>query len=559
MALLLLKGTSLETTIHNRPLNKLFLILVGSLYLFFIHIPSWFDNGQGIERYSNLITWLSVLALLGIGITQIAHQKALRYSKLSVGLLLCCILLTLPVFESDANIMQILPKLGSVWLGWFFFLVLQQFPFSNKHKQRFLWFIVLSSLIGASIGYLKIAITLFSSPEQNLATEPLYQYQPSAIFFITGIISSGYLLARQIRKYQLDFSPVFLLYVTPLVTLPLILQRFSPSIWLILAVSIAAILRYILQRTTAKRLVGWSLSLMFGTLLGTMALYVSLQDSNHLLPASANNLFLNSITQTTDMLVERPFTGYGYGRFTEEYVLYTARQHALNASFPPAIEGLISPQSEILSWIIDGGLLPFLAVTLSGLFILFRGYFAKKGARLGTFSLLFPIILGSLCTDILYHSHILWITLLILLYWLDQRVTRYKLVSVSHWKIQFIKFTGMVALISVSLLLAIIGNNHYYYEKYRQTSEYSALSNTIVPTIYKDKILIAKIRFLLEKDPQTNKLESALPELLKIIKKQPAPSYYQLLIQCYEKLNQKNKALQTTLEYQYLFPGHQVE
>jgi hypothetical protein len=138
-------------------------------------------------------------------------------------------------------------------------------------------------------------------------------------------------------------------------------------------------------------------------------------------------------------------------------------------------------------------------------------------------------------------------------------VTRYKLVSVSHWKIQFIKFTGVVALISISLLLAIIGNNHYYYEKYRQTSEYSALSNTIVPTIYKDKILIAKIQFLLKKDLQIKKLESALPELLKIIKKRPAPSYYQLLIQCYEKLNQKNKALQTTLEYQYLFPGHQVE
>lgn len=557
MAKLLLKGTNLEIPPRKRPLNKLFLALIGSLYLLFFHIPAWLDNGQGIERYSNLITWFIALSLIFVGIMQITREKILRYSKLTCGLSICCILLTLPVLESDANIIRILPKLSAVWLGWLLFLVFQQFPFSNKHKQKLLWFIVLSSLIGATISYITIATHILRS--DLLYTQQIWNeysnYQSAAIFFMTGIISSGYLLARQVKKYQLEFSPVILLYITPVFTLPLILQIYSPIIWSILLVSLSALLRYIISHTTTKRLVGWSLSMLTGSILGVIVLYLSLSFSNNQQQPVDNSQFLNSVTQTTDMLIERPFTGYGYGRFTEEYVLYTARQHSLNSNFPPAIEGISSPHSEILSWAIEGGLVPFLAIILSALFVLFRGYFAKSGTRLATFSLLLPIVLGCLSSEIMSQTHLHWITLVILLYWLDQRVTRYREIPLPSWKIRSINIIGMPLVLVLGVYLAIVGHNHFYYEKYQQTGIYSHLSNMLIPTVYHDKIMIAKIHHLLSETESSGSWEIYIPELLQLIKHEPTPAYYTLLIQSYTKLGDENKALQTQLESQYLFPN----
>lgn len=558
MAILLLNGTCLETQTRKRPLNKLFLVLIGSLYLLFFHISAWLDNGQGIERYSNLVTWFIVLSLIFVGIVQVTREKILRYSKLTCGLFICCFLLTLPALESDANIIRILPKLSAVWLGWLLFLVLQQMPFINKHKQKLLWFIVLSSLIGATISYITIVPHTFRSDffyKQQIWNE-YSNYKSAAIFFITGLISSGYLLARQVKKYQLEFSPVILLYITPTFTLPLILQIYSPIIWTILLISLSALLRYVIRHSTTKRLVGWSLSMLIGSILGIVAFCFSLSFSNNnqLAPVD-NSQFVNSVAQTTDMLIERPFTGYGYGRFTEEYVLYTARQHSLNSNFPPAIEGINSPHSEILSWAIEGGLIPFLAILLSALFVLFRGYFAKNGTRLATFSLLLPIVIGCLSSEIMYQTHLHWITLVILLYWLDQRVTRYREISLSQWKIRSINIIGMPLVLFLGIYLVTVGHNHFYYEQYHRTGIYNHLSQMIMPTVYKQKSIIAKINRQLAATTQDSSLEKYIPELLKIIKQEPTPAYYTLLILCYTKLGDENKALQTQLESQYLFPN----
>jgi len=557
MAILLLQGTTLDTPPPKRPHNKLFILVLGSLYLFFFPILAWFDNGTGLERYSNIITWLILLSLIFIGIIHVCRRKSLRYSKLTCGLSICCILLSLPLFEFDTNLVNILPRLSAVWLGLLFFLTLQQFSFSNKHKQRLLWFIVLSSLIAASFTYVKIIISHFHpSPIINSHIWGAFpNYHTFSIFLISGILSSGYLLTRQIKKYQLKFSPTILLYITPVISLPLILFVCSPTIWSILLIGFCTILKYCFKQFTTKQLVGWFLSLCLGAVFGVLLFYLSLISSNKVTPSFDHSVMLHSFVQTSDMFIERPFTGYGYGKFPQEYVLYSARQHALNPDlFPSAIPQLTSAHSEILTWGIEGGLIPVLTIVLSALFVLFRGYFAKKGARLATFSLLFPIVLGSVMSDILYQTHLLWITFIILLYWLDQRVTRYRLMYLSKWKIKTIQFIGLPLNIIFGAVLITLAYNHYYYNQYQQTKEKSNLSKLITPILYKDDILIENITYLLSKPTLSKKLNDNLPNLLRLIKQAPTPEYYHLLISCYKTLGEINKEHQTHLEAQYLFP-----
>ena len=142
MAILLLKGTTLEVTPPQKPLNRLFLIVVGSLYLLFFHLPAGFDSGIGLERYTNLVTWSIVISLILIGVILIYRQGKIRYTKLTCGLCICCLLLSFPLVEPDTRWHSILPRISALWLGLGLFLMFQQFAFSNKHKQRMLWFIV---------------------------------------------------------------------------------------------------------------------------------------------------------------------------------------------------------------------------------------------------------------------------------------------------------------------------------------------------------------------------------------------------------------------------------
>ncbi|MGR5456791.1 O-antigen ligase family protein, partial [Vibrio alfacsensis] len=88
-----------------------------------------------------------------------------------------------------------------------------------------------------------------------------------------------------------------------------------------------------------------------------------------------------------DMLIEKPFTGYGLGKFEAEYMVYTARQHQLNNNFAAGVPALDHPHNELLFWGIEGGLLPILGILLAALFILSRIYTAKPGTRLAIFAL----------------------------------------------------------------------------------------------------------------------------------------------------------------------------
>lgn len=54
--------------------------------------------------------------------------------------------------------------------------------------------------------------------------------------------------------------------------------------------------------------------------------------------------------QTIDMIIEKPFTGYGYGKFEAQYLLYTARQHQLNSSYPAGLASMDHPHNELLYW-----------------------------------------------------------------------------------------------------------------------------------------------------------------------------------------------------------------
>ncbi len=396
MATLLLSGTQLEPQTPSVPLNKPFLTALGVVYLFAMHIFLPNMGGDGLLLPFNVTTWIAVSFVLSIGLYQLSNYQCLRYSKLTIGLWLCCIIMTLPLFYTNVNWEGAINRIIGLWAGFGLLLVLQQFRFSNKHKQRLLWYVVIGVLIETFFGLYQYGLFAFNGIF-NFTPDGIFQNTDAmASFLSTGLIISGYLLARQPKKYNKKLSEITLLYITPLTALPVLIVLGSMIGWVSTAIAVILILPYLYRFSPRQRFINWIAAASIGIIIGIGALYWQNSHNVTITHDVTPPAYGEILPQTMDMLIEKPFTGYGYGKFEAQYILYAARQHQLNADFKAGIPSLEHPYNEILFWGIEGGLLPVLGIILAAGFVLFRIHSAKKGTRLASLPLLLPTIIHSM-------------------------------------------------------------------------------------------------------------------------------------------------------------------
>jgi O-antigen polymerase len=443
-------------------------------------------------------------------------------------------------------------------------VLLHQFLFSNRHKQRIIWFIVFAGWIDAVRSYL-----LFDVLQQRFlplselttllnASQIATTFNDShsiATFLSTATIASGYLLSRLIKKYS-QFSIVAVLYATPAIMLPLIFLH-SPIITTITTLVCAImIFPYLYRFSSLRRLRGWTASLLIGVLSCTFMFYQSSSDNVNLERDRIGD-YITSIRQSSNMMIEKPFTGYGYGRFDEEYVLYSARQHQLNPSFPPALPEHTHPQNEPLFWAVEGGLLPLLAMAFASLMVMARIISAKKGSRLAGFALLLPIAIQAQFSTLFYISSIHWITFIILLFSVDQRVARYQSQPLIKWQKRIIYLaTVLIPVISILAIGAIL-HDQQRLTQYRKNLDEQTLNRLILPTLWQDELTeFTLVNALRQAKPFDNIEHSEIDVqwLLNEIKLHPRPYYYQLLIDLYYQMGDDHRATQTQTEARYLFP-----
>ncbi|WP_175561532.1 PglL family O-oligosaccharyltransferase [Vibrio aerogenes] len=323
--------------------------------------------------------------------------------------------------------------------------------------------------------------------------------------------------------------------------------------WSSALLGVCIIFPYLYRFASRKRLWGWTASTVTGIILGCILLNLFHPQSFY--PDSFKGIepLKKTLEQTSDMFIEKPFTGYGYGHFEEEYVLYSARQHQLNPDYPPPYPALSHPHNEILYWGTEGGVIPVLAMMLAVLFILLRIYYAKSKTRLATLSLLFPVALHSQLDNVFALSSIHWITFVILLFWTDQRVAKYKNIDLKPVALRLIYLFIYILPATTCCYMGGILTTQYVFSLYQDTHDTRWLNTIHYPFIWKDKLMQARLSDALKK-AGTDQLSSFKPWLLNLIRKEPRPEHYRSLIELYRKMGDVNHAEQTRLEALYLFP-----
>ncbi|WP_100753379.1 PglL family O-oligosaccharyltransferase [Vibrio salilacus] len=559
-------GTELEIKAPKPPLIKPFLVSIAIVFLLAMH---WFmpnPGGSGLALSFNATTWLAISFSLAIGFYQIGSEGALRYNKLTLGLFICCVMMTLPVLYTSANPNLAVGRLIGLWAGYLLFVVLQQIRFSNKQKQRLLWFVVIAVLIQSLFGWVQLLLldpdNMFGYDTLNNRPYGIFQ-QPNvmASFLATGLALSGYLLARHPTKYQRRISEVALLYLTPIVTLPLLIVLASRTGWLGAVLGVVFLLHYLYRFATKKRFWGWIVSITLGIVIG-FSLSALPGQSSTLIGNKANLESPRQYTfpQALDMLIEKPFTGYGYGRFEPEYLVYTARQHQLNPSYQPGLAAMDHPHNELLYWGVEGGLLPLLAIILAALFVLARLFQAKKGTRLAMFALFVPIVLHSQLEYPFYHSSIHWLTFIILLFWVDQRASRYRSLSLHFISKAALRVTSLIVPIVTTIYMLSALHTNYVLTQFERSQPkdpqiLERVSNAIVWQDRYDWDIYSTYLNLGLIEQNSQYIQAYIDWSLSIIKDKPRPAFYSNLILAYLGIDDTIKAEQIRAEAEFLFPN----
>ena len=264
--------------------------------------------------------------------------------------------------------------------------------------------------------------------------------------------------------------------------------------------------------------------------------------------------------QALDMFIEKPLTGYGYGKFESSYLLYTARQHQLNPNYHAGLPSLSHPHNELLYWAVDGGVIPVLGILLAIALVLRQLYLAKQGTRLALLALFMPIVLHSQLEYPFYHSAIHWVIFVMLLYWVDQRSVSYRKLSFHASGKSLLRVTSLMLPICISLyMLSALQTNSVLTRFERSVPPNPELLKHITnPIAWQDRLdwdiystylriglLEHKAKFI---QPYINWSE-------KMIKIKPRPAFYNNLVLAYQGLGEGDKANQVRAEAKYLFPN----
>lgn len=433
MTVLQLQGTKLEQKRISKPLPlvRFFLASIGLFFIVAMHYFQHNPGGSGLELSFNASAWIPFSFAISCGLFEIHRQKIWRYSRMTLILFGCCLLLSLPVLYSNADGFAALNRLFTLWAGFLFFISLQQFVFTHSQRQRLLWFITIAVLIEAAFGWYQF---LWLSADNNFGYNTLTNrpygifQQPNvmASFLATGLVIAAYLLARLPRyRGKWAWQHVILLAV-PVMTIPLLVVLNSRTGWLGASIGSLLMLPYLYRFAAKYQQRMWGLMLLLAMALAWQVSSTTNSSFSHQARVTLDSQRSIMMPQAYEMFTTKPLTGYGYGKFEAAYIIQTALWHQQDPQQQPAgIASLDHPHNELLYWAAEGGIVPLLGLIVAALAVLFSIKKAPNGTQLALVGLFFPIVLHTQLEYPFYHSLAHWIIFIILIFWVDNLTTKY--------------------------------------------------------------------------------------------------------------------------------------
>lgn len=563
MTVLYVKGTNLAEKGISKPLVKPFLISLGILFLLAMHYFQHNPGGAGLELSFNAMSWIPFSFAIAFGLLEICRQRIWRYTRLTVVLFICCVLLTLPIFYANAAVTATLPRLAGLWAGFLFFIALQQFAFHQKQRQRILWLILGAVWIEAMFGWVQFLLlepgnAIGYNTIENRPYGIFQQPNVMASFLATGLLLSAYLLAR-IPMYRGKWSlQQAVLVATPVITIPILVVLSSRTGWLAAAAGTLMMIPY-LCRFAAKA--QWRMWLLM-VALGLSASWSLISTLDWTPQGAGDRLSLVSaramhIPQAVDMFLNKPLTGYGYGKFEVGYITQTAQWHHEDPNRPSGMASLDHPHNELAFWAAEGGFIPLVALLIAAAAVFLKVKKAKSGTQLALVGLFFPLTLHTQLEYPFYHSLAHWVIFIILIYWVDNLTAKYYRLKMNY--LLSIRVLALVLPLTVTGYMATTLYSGYLLTKYETTQPVNIdyLLRVNNPWSWQNRFEWDLHLTQLQLGTSTDNpklIQEYINWAQQKAKLWPRPALYQNLIAAYQYLGRDDLAEQIRQEALYLFP-----
>ena len=548
--------------------TKVFLTTLAFTFIFAMNFFMQNPGNSGLTLPFNTTTWLSISIALGIGLFYIAKQQKLKYDQFSLGLMLVCILLTIPLFYSSALFDEALARVVGLWAGWLFILVLQQFSFKQKHIHILLVTLLISVLIQAIFSYVQFLLlepgNIFAYNVNRSVPYGIFQQtNVLASFLATGIPLSAYLLGSQYNNHR-HIRKLF--YIAPLIVIPVLIILSSRTGWLVALISFSLCLPWLYQNLNKSQFTKWLTSIFSACILG----YVLLMNvSNATLERLEYKTRLSDIrssmyVQSLDMIKTKPILGYGYGRYEAEYMHFTAKQHQLNPEYKAGLANTDHPHNEILLWVVEGGVVSAIAIMLILFLVVKQLLLVDKSMRFILISLLTPIGLHSQLELPFYHSAVHWLLLLIFLFIVNYHTYKTSFIVLPSFSLILLRVSSLLLpLVTISYMLSTLYTN-VILTRFEATRpiDIKILEKITNHTTWRHRIEwdinITKLKIGIA-TKNHDLIKQYINWSLELIKYQPRPAIYQNLISAYKEINQHEKADEIAKQAKYLFPDKELK
>lgn len=554
-------------------LTAIFLIVFAALFLLGMHYFQFNAGGSGLQLPFNISACLFISALLSLCLWQIALNKKLIYSRFALHFMLVAALLSVPllyfVFQAGGFelTVQSLPRLLVLYAGCCLFLGFQQFSFSKSQLHLILYCILFGVLIQACYGFVQFylmgqwelidASILGYAPAHMRPFGVFQQPNVMATFMATGLMLSLYLLLFDNWRQQ-HWILKATLFAVPLLAAMSLVLNLSRTGFISTAIGFALFApAFIKSQQKIKYL--WLLLFMAGLVLA-LASFQQTPPGRDVGQMVRMGPRYETYIHCLEMILQKPLLGWAYGSFETAFLSSTRIEGDRHQMM--SFGHLDHPHNELLFWVVEGGLIALLAMLFAAWKIiqLLLAVGKKNTAEAcAALALIWPILLHTQTEYPFYHSIVLWLVFVFLLFFIDTKVASYRsIASPFSLSLKFLSlaFTGFMAWFLLTSLATC-----FYLQQYdlRGRSDFSLLEKIRNPMAFQTRYDWARLSYELVNSSGEQRIVAA-QEMERWAKRvtafMPRPEYYQNWLVSLQVQNKAEQARLLKIEAQRLYPHY---
>lgn len=545
-----------------------FFIIFAIYMLIGMHYFQHNAGGSGLHLPFNVVNWIFISTLIGIGLWQATLNLSIQYSALTLVFTAAVCFMLLPVLYADPTVVsESYTRLLGLIGGLLFFITLQQLQLNQKQRLKLLYLILGAVFVEACFSLVQYYLLPVNNwvGYHKLASRPYGIFQQpnvTASFLTTGITLALYLLCQTQAEEKLKRGFCYL--VTFLAVIPVILLQ-SRTGFIALIVAPLMLLPWALK-TQAEKNQSWQVEVwLISALLATGLGHITLATADHVARSAATltnpgariPIYLHSL----EMYLQKPWLGWGYGSFEVNYLTSYSDALSQGLALPGSPENLDHPHNELLYWGIEGGIVPLLGIAL--ICLGFLRIIAKQPLlrALALLGLVFPILLHTQTEYPFYHSVTHWCVFLVLVWYIE---SRYSVTRQVQFEYTFLlRTSAMLIPLLTTLFMVTTLHTTYLLTKYERSDrrDISPLTKVVNPVAWITRLEFDNMMFRLQIALYRNdkeEINNYITWAAEISQRTPRANIYINWIRALDHLGQSQAAVELMQQTQLMYPSNKL-